>query len=206
MTNNNNKHRVFCVIGRTGSGKTKIVKQAARELDMKVLSSYTTRKPRTEELESESADHIFVNDLEFADLLEKEEFIAYTEIDNARYFATLNQLKENDFYVIDPSGYEYLKNNVDLDLFELVPVYINTFFNNRKQRYMDRNNATEDAFLRRDNSERAQFDIFVNEFYFAHKLGMGDKSCNCIIDNNNAFEDAVGDFELFVLETIKSNK
>ena len=51
-----NTHTVYCILGRTSSGKSTITRLAAKELNMVVLKSYTTRdKRKGEELNS---DHI----------------------------------------------------------------------------------------------------------------------------------------------------
>ena len=42
-------HKLFCIIGRTGSGKSTLVKKAANELGLKILKSYTTRPMRESE-------------------------------------------------------------------------------------------------------------------------------------------------------------
>ncbi len=53
-----NTHTVYCILGRTSSGKSTITRLAAKELNMVVLKSYTTRdKRKGEELDS---DHIFI--------------------------------------------------------------------------------------------------------------------------------------------------
>lgn len=205
----NNKHTVFCVIGRTGSGKTKIVKQAAEELNMEVLKSYTTRKPRKEEM-CNGTDHIFIDDDEFEMLLKNEELIAYTEINNNKYFATTKQLGLSDFYVIDPKGYDFLVDSVDKSKFEIIPVYIKTSYNNRKKRYIERDDALEESFIERDNSEREQFDKFETDMYeeyeelYYNKLENSSKKY--IINNDEFLEDAVADLELLVLEILNKNK
>ena len=39
-------HTVFCIIGRTASGKSTIVNAVAKDLNLKILKSYTTRARR----------------------------------------------------------------------------------------------------------------------------------------------------------------
>lgn len=55
-------HTVYCIIGRTASGKSTITRLAANKLGMTILKSYTTRNKRKgEEINS---DHIFISEKE----------------------------------------------------------------------------------------------------------------------------------------------
>ena len=114
-------HTVYCILGRTSSGKSAIVKQAAKKLNMKVLKSYTTRARRENETEEDS-DHIFI----LSDEVEKykPDMVAYTDRVGYCSFATKEQLLNSDFYVINPTGYYELKlKTKDMDI-KFVPIYI----------------------------------------------------------------------------------
>jgi guanylate kinase len=52
-------HKLYCIIGRTASGKSTITRLATEKLKMNVLKSYTTRKPRKGET-AKNSDHIFI--------------------------------------------------------------------------------------------------------------------------------------------------
>ena len=114
-------HTVYCILGRTSSGKSEIVRQAAKKLNMKVLKSYTTRVRRENETEEDS-DHIFIH----SDEVEKyrPDMVAYTDRVGYCSFATKEQLLNSDFYVINPTGYYELKlKTKDMDI-KFVPIYI----------------------------------------------------------------------------------
>ena len=114
-------HTVYCILGRTSSGKSAIVRQAAKKLNMKVLKSYTTRVRRENETEEDS-DHIFI----YSDEVEKyrPDMVAYTDRVGYCSFATKEQLLNSDFYVINPTGYYELKlKTKDMDI-KFVPIYI----------------------------------------------------------------------------------
>lgn len=118
-------HTVYCILGRTSSGKSEIVRQAAKKLNMKVLKSYTTRVRRENETEEDS-DHIFIH----SDEVEKyrPDMVAYTDRVGYCNFATKNQLLESDFYIINPFGFLQLKeilNKLDIDI-QLVSIFITT--------------------------------------------------------------------------------
>lgn len=158
---------IYLILGRTGSGKTSITRQIAKELGYKILKSYTTRPRRLEELNTSEVDHEFVTDTE-ADELLKGDVIAYTEINNVRYFATLEQLRNSDLYVIDPNGYTMLRdrlNELEITDINLIPVYVYSYDKQRKERYMQRSDADESLFDKRNKSENAQFESFETKGY-----------------------------------------
>ena len=114
-------HTVYCILGRTSSGKSEIVRQAAKKLNMKVLKSYTTRVRRENETEEDS-DHIFIH----SDEVEKyrPDMVAYTDRVGYCSFATKEQLLNSDFYVINPTGYYELKlKTKDMNI-KFIPIYI----------------------------------------------------------------------------------
>ena len=114
-------HTVYCVLGRTSSGKSEIVKRASNQLNMVVLKSYTTRARRENETE-ENSDHIFIHPDEVEKY--KPDMVAYTDRVGYCSFATKQQLLKADFYIINPTGYYELKlKTKDMDI-ELVPIYI----------------------------------------------------------------------------------
>lgn len=124
-------HTVYCVLGRTGSGKSTITKEAANKLNMKVLKSYTTRQRRENETD-DNCDHTFIS----PDEVEKyrDDMIAYTERVGYCSFATKQQLFDNDFYIINPTGYYELKlKTKDMDV-ELVTIMVNVPYNDLRQR------------------------------------------------------------------------
>ena len=69
-------HKVFCIIGRTASGKSTIVNAVAKAMKLKVLKSYTTRARRKNEV-GNNCDHTFIS----ADDVSKyvDDMVAYTE-------------------------------------------------------------------------------------------------------------------------------
>ena len=124
-------HTVYCVLGRTSSGKSTITQKAANNLNMKVLKSYTTRQRRENETD-ENCDHIFISSNEVEKY--RNDMIAYTERVNYCSFATKQQLLDNDFYIINPTGYYELKlKTKDMDI-ELVTIMVNVPYNDLQQR------------------------------------------------------------------------
>ena len=115
-------HKVFCIIGRTASGKSTIVNAVAKAMKLKVLKSYTTRARRKNEVEN-NCDHTFIS----ADDVSKyvDEMVAYTERAGYCSFATESQLMESDLYIINPSGYSDLINTTrDIPNLQLIDIWI----------------------------------------------------------------------------------
>ncbi|WP_173015544.1 MULTISPECIES: hypothetical protein [unclassified Lactonifactor] len=169
-------HIVYCIIGRSCSGKSAICKGAAEELKLKVLQSYTTRSKRNGETEEES-DHIFIK-AEEVDAL-RQDMVAYTERCGYCSFTTRQQLMESDICIINPSGYYELKlKTKDMDIM-LVPIYITVPYRTAIKRAKKRGGF---------ESWKENYDKENNEF------GSFEKS-NIIeyrILNDNDLEEAVG--------------
>lgn len=124
-------HTVYCVLGRTGSGKSTVTKEVANKLNMKVLKSYTTRQRRENETD-ENCDHTFIS----PDEVEKyrNDMIAYTERVGYCSFATKQQLLDNDFYIINPTGYYELKlKTKDMNI-NLVTIMVTVPFSDLRER------------------------------------------------------------------------
>ena len=93
---------LYCIIGPSGSGKSKLVENIKKEFDwMESVDSYTTRQPRY----LNESGHIFITKEEF----DKLNLIAYTVFNNYEYGVTAELLDKADLYIIDLDGYLYLK-------------------------------------------------------------------------------------------------
>ena len=155
-------HKLFCIMGRTSSGKTSMTKAVAKELGLKVVQSYTTRPKRKGETKANS-DHIFIKEEDVAQY--KDDIVAYTEINGYKYFTTTEQLYKNDAYVIDPNGYYFLRDNLEKmrtkgqEEIELIPVYITVSKDKALERAKDRGDDVQ-AFEQRYMAEDAQFRAF----------------------------------------------
>lgn len=92
---------IYLIVGRSGVGKTTVVQELSKRYGYKEVQSYTTRLPRYEG----ETGHIFITPEEFDKL---ENICAYTEFMGNRYGVTSDIIDENDLYVIDPYGVEYM--------------------------------------------------------------------------------------------------
>ena len=62
----------------SGAGKTTLVKKIAEENNFKVSISYTTRKPRTNEVDGK--DYFFISEDEFKNLIKNKGFLEYAKV------------------------------------------------------------------------------------------------------------------------------
>jgi len=94
---------MILIIGRSGSGKDFLARELAKN-GLSQVKSYTTRPPRYEGEDT----HIFISAEEASRTKGK---IATTVINGYEYFATAEQMKEDDVYIIDPRGSAELLQN-----------------------------------------------------------------------------------------------
>lgn len=142
-------HKLFCIMGETASGKDTLTKKLCEDAGMKAIVSYTTRPRRT----NEGDTHIFVDDSVYEQM--KDNLAAYTEINGFRYWTTIEQIYDNDIYIIDPNGLETLE-NLGLEDIDLCSIYINVPIEVRLERALYRGDSVED-FFSRNKSEMRQF-------------------------------------------------
>lgn len=143
---------LFCIVGRTASGKDSLTSSVIDELNLKQVISYTTRPKRI----NEENTHIFIEEKEFENY--KNDIVAYTEINGYKYFCTKEQLLESDIYIIDPNGVDYLKKQ-NLGL-KLITIYVNVDYDTRYQRAINNRKDDVEVFIKRNLSENAQFENF----------------------------------------------
>ena len=142
-------HKLFCIMGETASGKDTLTKKLCEDTGMKAIVSYTTRPRRT----NEGDTHIFVDDSVYEQM--KDNLAAHTEINGFRYWTTIEQIYDNDIYIIDPNGLETLE-NLGLEDIDLCSIYINVPIDIRLERALYRGDSLED-FFSRNKSEMRQF-------------------------------------------------
>lgn len=144
-------HKLFCVMAETGAGKDTLVNRLCKDTGMKKIISYTTRHCRT----NEGDTHIFVDDFVYEQMKSEDKIAAFTEINGNKYWSTIDQLYNNDIYIIDPNGLEVLE-NLSLTDIDLCSIYINVPTEVRLDRALYRGDSVED-FFSRNRSEMKQF-------------------------------------------------
>ena len=154
MSDEKDRKIAFLVIGRSGCGKDTLVNYMCQKYGLKKLKSYTTRPPR----QNEEDTHIFISPEDVQKY--QDDIIAYTKIGEFEYFATKSQLKDINFYIIDPKGVQVLENIPNLEQeFTFIKLFIYLPEKERKKRIALRGDS-EEAFLKRQEGEKQQFDNF----------------------------------------------
>lgn len=153
----NNEHIVILVVGRTGSGKSSLIKRLCERTGLKELCSYTTRSKRSET----DNDHIFVSVEEYLRAKECGEIAIDGEIAGNYYYSTIGQLYEADLYTINPEALDRLL-ALDLPNIRFITVYISCPDKIREERAMKRGDDKH-KYRVRDFSERQEFRKFVSE-------------------------------------------
>lgn len=155
------KIKIYCIMGRSASGKTTISNELSKRTNIKTVKSYTTRPMRTGE-NPETSDHIFISENDISKY--ENDYAAYTEINGYKYFITMSMLRKEKawIYVIDPYGYEILKNTLNSDEFEIYPIYILRDSEKARQGAIDRGDDIS-KWEERRKSEDKQFTDFENK-------------------------------------------
>lgn len=178
------KNKIFLIVGRTASGKDSLTNAVAEELGLKILCSYTTRPKR----DYEGNTHIFISPEEVIQYQHK--IVAYTCIGEYEYFSTIEQLQENDFYIVDPNGVHYLQESCKNQNIDFVVIYIYTPEEIRMSRALEKRKDKKDIFIRRNVNENEQFATFEQQHNWDYMIW------------NNNFNSAVQDFKQIIMREL----
>jgi guanylate kinase len=151
------EHTIILVVGKTGSGKSSLIKRLCEKTGIKMLLSYTTRSKRSDA----DNDHIFVTVEEYRRAKENGEIVIETEIAGNYYYATKEQLYEADIYTINPKALDELL-GLNLPNIRFVTVYISCPDDIREQRAMKRGDDKH-KYRVRDFAERQEFRKFISD-------------------------------------------
>ena len=157
-------HTIFCILGKTGSGKDSLVNEVSAKEGLTSLISYTTRPRRNNEGDS----HIFVTE---EDYLFEENILVDTKIGNYYYWSTKEQIEKSDFYIINPNALSTLKEKVG-DTVRIITIYITAPEAARlarlrlrdKEVNLDRIAAEEEQF--RVFEEKKDYDYCIHNNHF----------------------------------------
>ena len=148
------KGMMFILSSPSGAGKTTLTKKLAQNNNNFVISiSYTTRKPRPNEIDG--VDYNFVTNEEFNTLIKKNSFFEYAKIFDNSYGTLKKPVLEiissgkNVLFDIDWQGTQQLKKIKDLSLvtFFILPPNIQTL----KERLLKRHQGQEEIIKKRMN-------------------------------------------------------
>lgn len=159
------EHMLFCVLGRSSSGKDSLVNKLCEKTGAKKLISYTTRPRR----DGEEDSHIFLTEEEYEKMLADGQVAVDTNINGNYYWSTIKQLYEADVYIVDYTGWKKLK-ELNLPGIRLVSVFINTPDEIRKERALNKRGDDKKTFASRNFSEKRQFEEMLKKGDFDYSL------------------------------------
>ena len=148
----NKEHILLLILGRTASGKDSLVNKLCERTNLKAITSYTTRPRR----ENEGDTHIFTTEDVYEQMQAEGKVAAYTEIAGYHYWTTIEQLYENDIYIIDYRGVQTLR-ELNLPDIRFVTVFVNTPDKIREERALSKRKDDKFVFRKRSLDEAAQF-------------------------------------------------
>ena len=173
----NNEHVLLCVLGRTACGKDTLVDKLCERTGLNAIISYTTRPRR----ENEGNTHIFTTKEAYEQMQAEGNVAAYTEIAGNLYWTTVDQLYENDVYIIDYDGLKTLK-ALNLPNLRLVSVFVNTPDAIREERAHSVRKDDKKKFRVRDYAEAQQFREMLKNADFDYAVSNVDfaKAYSCL--------------------------
>ena len=161
-------NKLFCVVGKSASGKTTILNDVLSKLDIPVLLSNTTRLPRNGEIDGVDYNFVTMNtfdtDYKNEDILEydvfridsvKETWVYYTKKSDL-LLPTTSQIK-----IVSPTGLSQLMGNKELRD-DIVSIYIDAPDKLRKKRYLTRSISPDNMNDRFARDEKAFEHLFTD--------------------------------------------
>ena len=163
-------NKLFCLVGKSCSGKTTILNEVLSKLEIPVLMSYTTRPPRTNEIDGKEYKfvdmHTFDTDYKNEDVLEYDCY----RIDSIRqtwvYYSKKSDLlldKISQIKIVSPVGLSQLMSNKELKN-NIVSIYIDSSDRLRQKRYLSRCTSPDnmnDRFKRDEKNFQHLFTDYI---------------------------------------------
>ena len=128
---------IIVLLGASGSGKSTIENQLSTQYGFEKIVSYTTRKPRDNEVNGK--DYWFIDNGTFEESISRNLFAEYDEYTQNRLYGTLKSdyKNGNKIVVLTPHGLRQLKaNNLNND--DIYTVLVKANLGTRIKRYIDR--------------------------------------------------------------------
>ena len=124
---------MLILIGQSASGKTEVAKILAKKYNITKIITYTTRKPRINEVDK--VDYNFITLDEFATLTEKDFFVETTYYNSNYYGTAKKDIADDKCVILDPNG---LKSFLALHDDRIISIYLDSDEKIRYQRMIDR--------------------------------------------------------------------
>ncbi len=159
------KGSLFIVSAPSGAGKTTICKKIMDSLDnVKTSVSYTTRKPRSGEINNE--DYSFISEKKFRSMIQKNEFVEWAEVHGNLYGTSRRRLEKiiNDGFDvildIDTQGAKQIKKTYGNGVFIFILPPSMTELRNRLEKRMSNTKEDMERRLKRAAEEIRAYKIY----------------------------------------------
>lgn len=164
---------MLVLVGKTCTGKDTLLKQLVSNFGYKPVVSYTTRPPRSGEVDGE--DYHFIDKSQFR-RMKLQGFFAETTSYNVAtgetwYYGTLlKDLKDDSIIILNPEGLRTLKHNKDLNI---VSFLITAKEETLRERLANRGDNPEESErrLKADQEDFSNISDLV-DFSFSNDLGI----------------------------------
>lgn len=168
-----NNNKLIIILGKTASGKSQIEKILEEEYGLKRVVTYTTRKPRENEVPF--IDYYFVNEEIFFIYKNRDEFLECSTYPTKGVLAYYGVHRDDvdlsisdNVLVVERHGYEQLKKNFGSE--NIISFLIETDKDIRKERYKQRDKSfTDHDFEERETRDNKKFSGLENEVNFIVK-------------------------------------
>lgn len=163
-------NKLFCVVGKSCSGKSSILHEVLSKLEIPVLISNTTRPPRANEIDG--IDYNFVSMSDFDSDYKNENVLEYDvfRIDSIKqswvYYTKKSDLllpTTSQITITSPTGLAQLMSNKELRD-KIVSIYIDADDKLRQKRYLSRSispDSMTDRFERDDKAFQYLFADYI---------------------------------------------
>ena len=181
-------NKLFCLIGKSCSGKTTILNEVLSKLEIPVLMSYTTRPPRNGEIDGKEYKfvdmHTFDTDYKNEDILEYDVF----RIDSIKqtwiYYSKKSDLllpNTSQITILSPTGLAQLMSNKELKN-NIVSIYIDSPDKLRQKRYLTRAISPDNMNDRFERDERNFQHLFTDYIIINNENTSIHEASNQLID------------------------
>ena len=182
----NTKKPLFLIVGKSGSGKSYLVDKICSNGVYTSVESFTTRPKRYDN----ERGHIFLQQSEFDKI--RKDLVAYTMFNNYEYGVTLQEIQDNDFYIIDENGInELLRSRLKINR-PIIIIYVKSNLLTRITRMKQRGDSIFNILKR----------VWNDMFLFSNLLHDNNINYDYIIHNNKYFiKKSLSENTLLLLES-----
>lgn len=170
------------IVGRTATGKDTLKEILEQEFGWNFVKSMTTRPKRHPDEDT----HIFITEEE-AKQYKQEDKAAWTKIGPYEYFATKQQVRDCDAYIIDPKGVETIIASMPEEHFRIIYL-IAANEDTREEMALKRAHDPEreiEIYRKRKADEDEQFTAFENKL---HQRELSYPNCQTFLEFQNDFK------------------